>query len=59
MNNIKAVIFDMDGILLDSETICDKTWILALKEFNIIYVKSQTKRKDLRTFGGLKFLKLL
>ena len=33
MNNIKAVIFDMDGILLDSETICDKTWILALKEF--------------------------
>ena len=36
MNNIKAVIFDMDGILLDSETICDKTWILALKEFNII-----------------------
>lgn len=36
MKNIKAVIFDMDGILLDSETICDKTWQMALKDFNLI-----------------------
>lgn len=36
MKNIKAVIFDMDGILLDTETICDKTWQLALKDFNIV-----------------------
>ena len=36
MKKIKAVIFDMDGILLDSETICDKTWQMALKDFNLI-----------------------
>ncbi len=33
--NIKAFIFDMDGVLLDTETICFKTWILAGKEFNV------------------------
>lgn len=35
MENIKAVIFDMDGVLLDTETICDRTWVDAAKEFAI------------------------
>lgn len=31
-DNIKAVIFDMDGVLQDSETISDITWEMAAKE---------------------------
>lgn len=34
-NNVKAVIFDMDGVLQDSETISDVTWELAAQEFGI------------------------
>lgn len=29
---IKGFVFDMDGVLLDTETICFKTWVLAGKE---------------------------
>lgn len=34
--NISAIIFDMDGVLLDSESICNKTWKIASKEFGIL-----------------------
>lgn len=33
--DIKAVIFDMDGVILDSETICDKTWLIAQDEMEV------------------------
>lgn len=32
MNNIKAIIFDMDGVILDSESISDITWRKAAGE---------------------------
>ena len=33
--SIKAIIFDMDGVILDSETISDRTWDMAQKEMNV------------------------
>ena len=35
MKKIEAFVFDMDGIILDTESICEKTWIKAGKEFGI------------------------
>lgn len=32
---IKAFIFDMDGVLIDSESLYDEAWIFAAKEFSI------------------------
>ena len=31
----KAIVFDMDGVLLDSETISDKTWAIAQDEMEV------------------------
>lgn len=31
----KAVLFDMDGVLLDTEKVCKVTWTLAAKEYNL------------------------
>ena len=33
--DIRAVIFDMDGVLLDTESMSDKTWAMAAKDFNV------------------------
>ena len=35
MDKMKAVIFDMDGVLLDTETICEKAWAIACEEMNL------------------------
>lgn len=35
MNEIKGIVFDMDGVLIDSESISDITWDKAAKDFNI------------------------
>jgi len=34
MNNIKLAIFDMDGLMLDSETVAWKAWKAILKKYN-------------------------
>jgi len=35
MEKIDAIVFDMDGILLDTETICDRTWAMAAKTMGV------------------------
>ncbi len=35
LKKIEAIVFDMDGVLLDTESICDRTWEIAGKEFNL------------------------
>ena len=32
---LKGLLFDMDGVLLDTETICQKTWAIAAEEMNL------------------------
>lgn len=39
MSQIKGFVFDMDGVILDSESISDITWEQAAKEFNVQMTK--------------------
>lgn len=32
---IKGFVFDMDGVLLDTESVCDRTWEIAAKDFGV------------------------
>ena len=41
---IKAVIFDMDGVLLDTETICFKTWEIAAKEYGLSNIETAQEK---------------
>ncbi len=34
-DNIIGFVFDMDGVLLDTESICDRTWELAARDFGV------------------------
>lgn len=71
MSQIKAVVFDMDGILIDSETLCDKTWAKTAEEMNLPNIEAcitdcrGLNRKDAvvvlkkyygQDFDGIKFL---
>ncbi len=62
MNNIKAVIFDMDGVLFDTERVYLESWIKVFKEYGYTMTKEMyiplmgTGRKNVKevfkkTFG--------
>ncbi len=50
MNNIKGILFDMDGTVLDSEALFDESQILLLKEYNIT-----TSIGQLEEFKGMSY----
>ena len=54
---IKAVIFDMDGVLLDSESVCDKCFLKAAHEQNIQNTKPIIE--DARGMGKLSFMEFI
>ena len=57
---IKAVIFDMDGVLLDTETICFKTWEIAAKEYGLSNIEiAQEKCLGTNKSDTLEILKSL
>ncbi len=39
MEETRAVIFDMDGVILDSEAICEKAWLQAGNEFGMARIR--------------------
>ena len=72
MQEIKAFIFDMDGVILDSETICDKAWLeVAKKQKKLsqdgispdllppMLLKQREEAKGQRTFFFILFILIL
>ena len=54
---VKAVIFDMDGVLLDSESVCDKCFLKAAHEQNIQNTKPIIE--DARGMGKPSFMEFI
>ncbi len=50
MKNIKGILFDMDGTILDSEQLFEKAQIALLKDYNI-----EINRKKLSEFKGMSY----
>ncbi len=50
MDNIKGILFDMDGTVLDSEGLFEKAQLLLLEEFNVFSNKNQ-----LEEFKGMSY----
>ena len=50
LNNIKGILFDMDGTVLDSEALFDDAQLLFLKEFEI-----DATLQDLEEFKGMSY----
>ena len=48
IKNIKGILFDMDGTVLDSEGLFEEAQLLLLKEYNII-----TSKNELGDFKGM------
>ena len=50
ITNIKGILFDMDGTVLDSEGLFEESQLLLLKEYNII-----TSKNELGEFKGMSY----
>ena len=50
IKNIKGVLFDMDGTVLDSEGLFEKSQLLLLEDYNII-----SNRNELEEFKGMSY----
>ncbi len=50
MNKVKAILFDMDGVLVDSMSAHIESWYKAFHKFNI-----KVSKDELRNLGGVNF----
>ena len=57
MKTFAAVIFDMDGVLLDSESVCDLVWRKAAKECGIDGIEYLIEKNRVGNAGFLYMVK--